>query len=93
MSHLSIEQRALHAAWRGADRPTVTQLLGELVSRQNRVSAIRYSSVAALDAGFEGANVVIFRASLAAGDFVEVLGPDGASLDRWTGRDASEDTR
>ena len=89
LSHLAIDQRAVHAVWRGADRPTVTQLLGELVSRQDRVSAIRYPSVAALDAGFEGANVVIFRASLAAGDFVEVIGPDDASLDRWTGRDAS----
>lgn len=91
LDHLSIDEPALHASWRGADRPTVTQLLGELVSRQRRISAIRYSSVAALDAGFAGANVVIFRASLAPGDRVEVIGPDDASLDRWTGQDASEE--
>jgi len=36
-----------------------------------------------------GKAVVIFRASLAPGDVVEVIGPDDASLDRWTGRDAS----
>lgn len=86
LEHVGLDEAERDAPWRTADSPTRAQLLGEAVSRQSKVSAIRYPSVAAAAAGVAGANVVIFRASLAPGDLVEVLGPDREPLDAWGGR-------
>src|SRR5439155_12154049 len=44
---LGLTSGDLHKPWRDADKPTVTQLLGEAVSEHSSISAIRYSSDAA----------------------------------------------
>jgi RES domain-containing protein len=80
---LGLTQRDLRAAWIRARRATVGQLLGEAVSRQSSVSAIRFPSEAARSAGFAGTNVVIFRGCVRRPDFVRILGPGKKPLQRW----------
>lgn len=80
---LKLKSRDLHRTWRGADRPTVTQLLGEAVSEHSRIPAIRYPSDAAKTTGRSGCNVVIYRSNVRRPNSVRVLGPDKKPLGKW----------
>jgi len=80
---LSLTPRDLQANWARAKRPTAAQLLGEAVSQQVRLAAIRYPSDAARMKGFAGANVVIFHDSLRRPDHVHILGPTKKPLQKW----------
>jgi RES domain-containing protein len=80
---LNLTPRDLQANWARAKRPTVAQLLGEAMSQQARLAAIRYPSDAARMKGFAGANVVIFRDSLRRPDHVHILGPTKKPLQKW----------
>lgn len=80
---LKFNSRDLHKPWRGADRPTATQLLGEAVSEHSIISAIRYPSEAAKKAGQSGNNVVIYRNNVKRPSSVTILGPDKKPLDKW----------
>lgn len=83
LTALGLTDDILQIPWRGAASPTPTQVLGTAVSRQRRVSAIRYRSDAARAAGERGTNIVIFRDAVSAPDFVEILGPGKDPLERW----------
>ncbi len=83
LSVLGLDGRDLRAPWRGARRPTATQLLGDAVSRQTEIAAIRFPSEAARLKGFVGANVVIFRACVRRPDQVHILGPSRKPLQKW----------
>lgn len=83
LSVLGLNGSDLRAAWRGAPKPTVTQLLGEAVSRQADIAAIRFPSEAARLKGFAGANVVIFRDCVQRPDLVHILGPTKQPLQKW----------
>ena len=80
---MKITQAELEAGWRRGTSPTLTQQLGEAVAAQSRVSAIRYRSVAAVQASEEGFNFAIFKSSLHPPDSVHVLGPTKKPLQRW----------
>ena len=80
---MSIRGSDLFAPWRRAKRPTVTQLIGQAVSESSIVSAIRYPSQAAREAGFAGANIVIFRDCIQPPDSVRILGPTKKELQQW----------
>lgn len=80
---LKLKSRDLHRPWRGAERPTVTQLLGEAVSDHSLISAIRYPSEAAKAAGHTGYNVVIYRTNVRRPSSVRILGPDKKPLGKW----------
>jgi RES domain-containing protein len=80
---LGLTRRDLQANWARAKRPTSAQLLGEAVSQQTAIAAIRFPSDAALKMGFAGANVVIFRDCLRRPDRVHILGPTKKPLQRW----------
>jgi len=80
---LGLTARDLQANWVRAKRPTATQLLGEAVSQQIRIAAIRFPSDAARKNGFTGANVVIFYDSMLSPDYVHILGPTRKPLQEW----------
>lgn len=83
LTALGLTSRDLQAPWAGARKPTATQLLGEAVSRQANISAIRFPSEAARRKGFAGANVVIFRECVRRPDHVHILGPTKKPLQKW----------
>lgn len=80
---LGLTAHDLKANWVRAKRPTATQLLGEAVSRQVGLAAIRFPSDAARVKGFAGANVVIFYDTMLSPDFVHILGPTKKPLQKW----------
>ena len=80
---LGLTERDLCATWVRARRATASQLLGEAVSRQSSMSAIRFPSEAARIAGFAGTNVVVFPGRVRRPDFVRILGPTKKPLQRW----------
>jgi RES domain-containing protein len=80
---LKLTPRDLRQPWRGAGKPTMTQLLGEAVSRRSVISAIRYPSEAAETAGQSGCNIVIYRNNVKRPDSVRILGPDRNPLGHW----------
>jgi RES domain-containing protein len=80
---LGLKARDLYQPWRLATAPTVTQVLGQVISDQQIICAIRFPSVSAHVAGPEGANVVIFRDSIRHPSRVEILGPGKVPLQTW----------
>jgi RES domain-containing protein len=80
---LSLAARDLRANWARAKRPTAAQLLGQAVSQQARLAAIRHPSDAARRKGFAGANLVVFHDSLRRPDRVHILGPTKKPLQKW----------
>ena len=80
---VGLKRRDLFASWRRAKRPTLTQLLGQAISEQCAISAIRYPSKAAKEPGFPGANVAIFRDCVRRPDSVCILGPTKRPLQKW----------
>lgn len=80
---LKLKSNDLHRPWRGADNPTVTQLLGEAVSEHSSISAIRYPSDAAQAAAQMGRNFVIYRNNIKRPDSLRILGPDKKPLGKW----------
>ena len=83
LSALAISARDLRAPWVGTRKPTAAQNLGEAVSSQTSITAIRFPSNAARTKGFAGANVVIFRDSVRRPDQVHILGPTKKPLQTW----------
>ena len=73
----------LQANWVRARRPIATQVLGEAVSQQVQLTAIRFPSDAARMKGFAGANGVIFYDTMLSPDYVHILGPTKRSLQKW----------
>jgi len=84
LSALGLTAKDLHQGWRLARSPTLTQMLGTAISRQARVSAIRYPSDAAHETGATGANVVVYRNSVRKPDRIDILGPRKEPLQSWT---------
>lgn len=80
---LNLTPSDLQANWARAKTPTLTQILGETLSQQSRISAIRFPSDAARLIGFKGANVVIFREALGRSDYLRILGPTRQPLQKW----------
>jgi RES domain-containing protein len=80
---LSLTARDLQANWVRVERPTAAQLLGEAVSQQVRLAAIRFPSDAARVKGFAGANVVIFYDNVLSPDYVHIHGPTKKPLQKW----------
>jgi RES domain-containing protein len=83
LKFLKLTLRDLHKPWGGAGKPTVTQLLGEAVSKHSSISAIYYPSDAAKKAGQFGCNVVIYRNNVKRPDSVRILGPNRHPLGKW----------
>jgi RES domain-containing protein len=80
---LGFPAREMRTPWVGARKPTLMQQLGEAVSRQNQIAAIRFPSEAARAKGLIGANVVIFRNAVRRPDCVQILGPTKHPLQKW----------
>jgi RES domain len=78
---LGISADELFETWRSAHSPTRLQRLGLSVSRQQRVSAIRFASDACRRAGIPGWNVAIFPGAIVAPSVVRILGKSGDALE------------
>ncbi|MCI0537560.1 MAG: RES family NAD+ phosphorylase [Verrucomicrobiales bacterium] len=83
LSALRMTARDLRTPWVGARKPTPAQCLGEAMSRQDAVAAVRFPSEAARLKGFSGANIVIFRDCVRRPDHVHILGPTKKPLQKW----------
>jgi RES domain-containing protein len=79
---LGIKKSQLFEDWE-RQKTSTTQLLGAVVAKHPRFSAIIFPSAAAKEAGFTGKNIVIFRDSIRRPDFVHILGPTNKPLQRW----------
>jgi RES domain-containing protein len=80
---LGMSEGDLFGGWRTRPATTPLQCLGAAISKQSRVSAIRYPSAAAHANGGDGVNVVIFRAAVVEPDSLVILGPGDEALERW----------
>lgn len=83
MEALDLTPADLQAPWIGVRAPTVTQILGDTMARQKRISAIRFPSDASRAQGRNGANVVIYQSCVSRPDFVRILGPTREPLQTW----------
>lgn len=73
-SALGMDDTEIFANWRVATSPTMSQRIGESISRQTEIAAVRFPSDAAREEGQDGWNVVIFPSALRAPDRVAILG-------------------
>jgi RES domain-containing protein len=80
---LGITLKDLLSNWGYGLSPTTAQRLGEAVAAQERISAIRYPSVAAIKANVSGFNVVIFTLNVREPDFLRILGPTKKPLQKF----------
>jgi hypothetical protein len=80
---LKLEDSALYLSWRRSAGPTKAQLLGQAVSEQTKICAIRYPSQAAWRKGLNGFNYAIFRNSVQKPDSIQILGPTRKTLQKW----------
>jgi len=83
MSRMSLRSKDMEVIWQKSDRLTKTQVVGRTVALRSTISAIRFPSVAAKEAGHDGVNVVIFRDRITKDDHVNILGPDGKPIQTW----------
>ena len=81
--HLGITDKDFLGSFRLKTKATLLELLGQQISKQTGIAAIRFPSAACLDKGKKGNNLVIFKDALATPDFLKVYVPDSASPDRW----------
>ena len=79
---LNLKTSQLFENWKNK-KVVATQLLGAAVAQHSKLSAIIFPSAAAREANFRGKNIVIFRDSIRRPDFVRIIGPTKASLQRW----------
>ena len=80
---LVVTLAGIQANWIRSATLTVTQRLGNAVSQQSRIAAIRFPSEAMRMTGKSGFNVVIFRDCLNAPDFVRIIGPTRKAIQEW----------
>ncbi len=78
---LGLSSGDLLQPWRTVASPTPLQQLGEAISAQRRVSAMRYHSDACRRAGVRGWNVAIFPEAIVAPSRVRILGRSGTAFE------------
>ncbi len=78
---LDLEEADLFGNWRMSPRPTRLQEIGDAVSRQRKIAAIHYPSVATRRLGKPGWNLAIFPSALETPDRVEILGDSEVPLE------------
>lgn len=78
---LGLTREELYGTWRLARGLTRLQLLGNSISGQRRISAIRFPSAATTLWRKPGWNLAIFPGALEAPDRVEILGRDDAPIE------------
>jgi hypothetical protein len=78
---LGLTREELYGTWRVARGPTRLQLLGDSISGQRRISAIRFPSAATTLWRKPGWNLAIFSAALEPPDRVEILGRDDTPIE------------
>lgn len=71
---LNLGSEELNEGWRLKTTPTRLQEIGRAISRQRKISAIRYPSWAAKRLGRAGWNLAIFPSALEPPDRLEILG-------------------
>lgn len=80
-SILDLGHEDLFGSWRLKTSSTRLQKIGEVISKQKEVSAIRYPSWAAKRLGNPGWNLAIFPSALKAPDLLEIRGDSDIPLE------------
>jgi len=80
---LALTDSDLFGSWRRSKGDLPLQSIGRAVDRQSKISAIRFPSKAARDAGSPGWNFAIFKRAVHPPDRVEILGNTGAPIEVW----------
>jgi hypothetical protein len=80
---LGLVPAELHLPWRTSKAPTKTQLLGQALSLQKRISALRFPSEAALSQGQNGYNVVVYRDSIVPPSHLGIFTGEAAAIQQW----------
>ncbi len=79
-----LNDRDFFESFRLKRRKTPLQSLGEAVSQQTRISAIRFPSRAMHVIGKPGFNLVVFQSALTSpDDSLQILGPGETILEEW----------
>lgn len=81
--HLGLTDADFFDGFRLKTDKTPLQGIGEAISQQKRIVAIRFPSHACHKAKRAGFNMVIFPAAIEAPDSVKILGPKGVTLEGW----------
>lgn len=82
-TYLGLDEANFYGAFRTRTDETRLEALGRAVARQKSICAIRFPSEAMNAESKTGLNFAVFKAALAAPDSLIILGPAGASLDKW----------
>ncbi len=81
---LGLDDKDFFESFRLKRRKTPLQSLGEAVSKQTTIAAVRFPSRAMRDVGKQGFNIVVFRLALTSPDeSLQILGPSGTILEEW----------
>jgi hypothetical protein len=81
--HFGLTDADFFKSFRLRTDKTTLQTLGEALSQQKGVVAIRFPSHACHREKRTGFNMVIFPAAIEAPDFVRILGRKGVTLEEW----------
>jgi hypothetical protein len=81
--HFGLTDADFFKGFRLATNKTPLQMLGEALSQQRKIVAIRFLSHACHRERSTGFNMVIFPDVLEAPDYVKILGRKGATLEEW----------
>ena len=82
-AHFNLEERDFFAPFRLEASPTGLQCLGETISLQSRIVAMRFPSETRHALGETGYNLVIFQESMHSPDSLRILSPGNTSLEDW----------
>lgn len=71
---LDLTEEDLFGSWRSNEEPTRLQTVGQVLARQQTISAIRFPSAACRAYGTSGWSLAIYLAALTSPDRIEILG-------------------
>lgn len=81
--HFNLSEAAFFTPFRTKKRSTPLEQLGKAISKQSKISGIRFPSDAMHQVGGEGFNIVVFRDSIKKPNSLKIFGPAGGSLEDW----------
>ncbi|OAI42307.1 hypothetical protein AYO41_04515 [Verrucomicrobia bacterium SCGC AG-212-E04] len=82
-NHFKLTDTDFFTAFRTTPAETPLEKLGRAISRQTKITAIRFPSDAMHALSQEGYNIVIFKAAVKEPDRLQIIGPNDRALEDW----------